>query len=287
MKRSSSPELSETLGNHHFITSVIPNQTTSDSRQKDNSTRKSLEELSQEIKELEDFITVTEDILRKERERDQEFYARERQRKMETMLKNSPDLMRLRQNNKENKSPIANRRHSLKHTTYRVNNVKTRKTKSGSPRSYKSRLYFRNGRVGCVDSVENASNVQGMHEVVKNIIKLENDRPLVSPENVNKILSKGSAYNESGQMKPASLELEIEPKKRYSVTERDSMITRSDDRTSDSDSAVVLETPIEEEPLNIVGEEAVSCDDEFRSISAMEQKTPMPGSASSILSNAS
>lgn len=46
----------------------------------DRRVRKTLDDLEDDIRELEDFLTVTEDVLRRERQRDREFYARERRR---------------------------------------------------------------------------------------------------------------------------------------------------------------------------------------------------------------
>lgn len=56
--------------------------------------RRSLKEITDDIKKMEDFITVTEDIIRKERARDIEFYLRENKRKLNHKLQN-----------KENKIP--------------------------------------------------------------------------------------------------------------------------------------------------------------------------------------
>lgn len=171
--RSHSPEFSETLNNHVFIKNVFaPKITPADtSRQiKESHLRNSLEEISKDIKEIEDFITVTEDILKRERERDKEFYARERQRKNDTGS-NSMGY------NKENKSPVYSI-YSVKSPTYKRDSS-SRRTKSGSLKSNKSmKLSFKNGRIGCMDSADSGAttnNVQETHEIVKNIIKLKRD----------------------------------------------------------------------------------------------------------------
>lgn len=56
--------------------------------------RRSLKDITDDIKKMEDFITVTEDIIRRERQRDLDFYHREMKRKINHQLQN-----------KENKSP--------------------------------------------------------------------------------------------------------------------------------------------------------------------------------------
>lgn len=164
--RPHSPEFSDTLNNHVFIKNVFaPKIPSVDARQiKESRLRNSLEEISKDIREIEDFITVTEDILKRERERDKEFYARERQRKTDGT----------QSNNKENKSPVYSI-YSVKSPTYKRESA-GRRTKSGSLSSNKSsKLYFKNGRIGCMDDNTATSNVQETHEIVKNIIKLKRD----------------------------------------------------------------------------------------------------------------
>lgn len=102
-------DLSDTLRQHMFIVDVIPrsflpaqrNGSSPDAPNMDdlgaslqspsslaeqhcetNGQRrhKTLDDLEDDIRELEDFITVTEDVLWRERQRDREFYARERRR---------------------------------------------------------------------------------------------------------------------------------------------------------------------------------------------------------------
>lgn len=255
--------------------------------------RRSLEEISKDIKEIEDFLTVTEDILKREKERDKEFYARERQRRQE-LTKNPPDVIKVRRYNKENKSPHYNRRFSLKSvTTFKINSAATtRRIKSGSPRAYRSRLYFRNGRIGCVDADENSSNIQSTHELVKNIIKFENDRPLVSPENVEKILRRG--FSAAADNADSNRSLEFSSNEDFLATGNSSdniEMNETSYRSSDKSESepIVVDTPIEDVPLTVVESGRTSnCDNDFLSGSAMETepKTPMPGSASSIQSNA-
>lgn len=165
-ERSRSPEFSDTLANHVFITNVfqsnnhsisspIPSNRTheSSSSSYEPTMRKSLEEISKDIKEIDDFLTVTEDVMRKERERDRELYARERQRKAsETDGHHS---------NKENKSPesLITRRYSLKSPTFKINKMKFhRRNKSATTKkSFKSLAYFSNGRIGCSNEMAESS----------------------------------------------------------------------------------------------------------------------------------
>ncbi|XP_065076647.1 cyclic nucleotide-gated cation channel beta-3-like [Ochlerotatus camptorhynchus] len=132
---------------------------------------KSLEEISKDIKELEDFISVTEEILKKEREFDEQLYKRERQRKafekkmQQIKNKCSPTKMCFgRPDSSRVKSP-----------TFKVNITQKRRIKSLSPKGYKSKLYFRNGKIGCLDAEEAVSNLKSTHEIVKRIINDENN----------------------------------------------------------------------------------------------------------------
>ncbi|XP_058838343.1 cyclic nucleotide-gated cation channel beta-3 [Topomyia yanbarensis] len=135
---------------------------------------KSLEEISKDIKELEDFISVTEEILRREREYDEQLYQRERQRKAfeKTMqqIKNkcSPTKICFGRTDNSNSSRV-------KSPTFKVNITQQRRIKSFSPKGYKSKLYFRNGKIGCLDAEQAVSNLKSTHELVKRIINDENN----------------------------------------------------------------------------------------------------------------
>lgn len=154
-------------------------------KEKEAGVRRSLEEISKDIKEMEDFITVTETLIKKEQERDKELYARERKRRQEEKRRKS-----LQSPNKENKSPPHRR---LSHgttspPTFKINAY--RRAKHSSPKYLKSKLYFRNGKIGCVE-MENifGSNIQSTHALVRNILKYENEKPLVSPDSVRRALT--------------------------------------------------------------------------------------------------
>ena len=184
MRRSKSPLFCDTLERHAFMQNVINTKTVSNYEarysspsQKEATVRRSLEEISKDIKEIEDFLTATEDVLRKEKEMDK---AEAKKRRSKTI--NSP--------NKENKTPSPKnltRKNSAKSINYKINSFRNRKKKPSSPRF--SRLYFRNGRIGCLEAENATSNVESTHQLVKHILKYENEKPLVSPESVRRVLS--------------------------------------------------------------------------------------------------
>uniref|UniRef100_T1GMQ1 Cyclic nucleotide-binding domain-containing protein n=1 Tax=Megaselia scalaris TaxID=36166 RepID=T1GMQ1_MEGSC len=183
------PMFSETIEKNMFMKNVINMKGYSgryaSPKEKEASVRRSLEEISKDIKEMEDFITVTETLIQKEKERDKELYARERKRRQEEKRRKS-----LQSPNKENKSP-PHRRFSHGTTsppTFKINSFK--RNKNGSPKYHKSKLYFRNGKIGCVE-IENifGSNIQSTHALVRNILKYENEKPLVSPDSVRRALT--------------------------------------------------------------------------------------------------
>lgn len=183
--------LSDTLSKHIFIQRIFPSTsspTPSPSSPPPSSAaapssismsyRKSLEELSKEIKEIEDFITVTEDILRRERERDREFYARERQRRRD--LQRSQRTSASTGGNKENRTPVTVQIYSANSAASTTNATRSllRKCKSASPKSVvKRRHQFRSGRVSCI-SVDGGggggapSGVINTEDLVRRIVRL-------------------------------------------------------------------------------------------------------------------
>lgn len=85
---------------------------------------------------MEDFITITEEILRRERERDDDFYTRERERKLRKFQ------------NKEDTSPGGR----TKQPTYRITSAKfNRKILNYSPREMKPRAAFGGRDAGSKD----------------------------------------------------------------------------------------------------------------------------------------
>uniref|UniRef100_A0A1I8PNQ9 Cyclic nucleotide-binding domain-containing protein n=1 Tax=Stomoxys calcitrans TaxID=35570 RepID=A0A1I8PNQ9_STOCA len=190
--RPKSPLFSDTLDRHEFMQNVINTKPSSggsnyDIRysspsQKEATVRRSLEEISKDIKEIEDFLTVTEHVLKKEREMEAEVEMEMKRKR--TKAECSP--------NKENKTPSPpnrSRRNSSKSVTYKINSFRNRKKKCNSPRLFNSRLYFRNGKIGCLEAENATCNVQSTHALVKHILKYENEKPLVSPESVRRVLS--------------------------------------------------------------------------------------------------
>lgn len=166
--------------------------------------RKSLKEITEDIKKMEDFITLTEDIIRRERERDRELYLREkRRRKLAEMV---PEPLPVQQqgssqvtastsdqpNEISNKRPMSIRKkivsrfsnkigssnsgNARKRSTFRLKSAKSkRKILNFNPSKCPSRLTFRNGKVGCIDADESAaatdsrSNIEKTHAIVKSI----------------------------------------------------------------------------------------------------------------------
>lgn len=163
------PKFCDTLERHAFMRNVINTQPESVRRysspgEKEAQVRRSLEEITKDLKEIEQFVSATEELLQKEKEQEQILYS-------------------TNASNKENKSPSP-----VKKVTYKINAYKAppRRHRPGSPRFYHSRLYFRNGRIGCVESTEHQNNVGATHALVKHILRHE--KPLVSPDSVRRVL---------------------------------------------------------------------------------------------------
>lgn len=193
-------------------------------REEENILRRSLKGIGEDMKKMEDLITLTEDIIRRERERDREFYLRERRRKLsanpsiprhlfqiqkiepresqpvqnaEVPLNKTPSSEHM----KEVKSPLSLRkkltkrfrRKSMKKSdnpqsennqedpanrvtspTLKIHSTKPNRKISirFSPRRYRSRLYFRNGKIGCIDAENvsaNQTNIEKTHAIVNYI----------------------------------------------------------------------------------------------------------------------
>uniref|UniRef100_A0A182IS67 Cyclic nucleotide-binding domain-containing protein n=1 Tax=Anopheles atroparvus TaxID=41427 RepID=A0A182IS67_ANOAO len=141
---------------------------------------RSLEEISKEIRELDDFITVTEDILRREREQDEQLSLRERQRKAAErtiqLIRNKCSPTKKCFNRTTTTTSPDGQKKVLRSPTYKVNITQKRRIKSFSPKAgYKSKLYFRNGKIGCQEAENAASNLRSTHELVKRIINDESN----------------------------------------------------------------------------------------------------------------
>lgn len=101
---------------------------------------KSLEDIQNNLNELDNFLTITEDILRREKTRDMELYHRERQRK--------------------------------------CSGERLIESESQSDAKIPPPLSFKNGKIFCLGndgSTINPSNVQLTHEIVKQIINNQNN----------------------------------------------------------------------------------------------------------------
>lgn len=194
-------------------------------KEEENILRRSLKEIGEDMKKMEDLITLTEDIIRRERERDREFYLRERRRK----LSENPSIPRhlfqvqkiearetqapasqqqvvqmapIKSSSPQKESPLTLRKkitkrfkrksikldkqkasnnqadtttnQVLKSPTLKINSVNkpSRRLIRFSPRRYRSRLYFRNGKIGCIDAENvsaNQTNIEKTHAIVNYI----------------------------------------------------------------------------------------------------------------------
>lgn len=207
--RSHSPDFSDSLDNNFFSKKKNkPNEKSSarDEKKRQEALNRSLEEISRELKEIDECFTVAEEILKKERERDQQLYERERSRKGESICSESID----ESSSLENKiKKIKISPNSGKSPVFRINSVNYRKLRS--PRLTRSKLYFKNGKIGCEEAEKAKSNIEVTHELVKHIIKQEIEKPLVPVENVNRILFTNFLSNGTSSMDDiSSLELKDE-----------------------------------------------------------------------------
>lgn len=229
---SRTDDLCETLQKHMFVQDLFPQQlkaslsSTASSlsssgsiaslqqqQQPPNSNgyedKSRLDQLSKSIAEIDKFITASEELLRRDLARDEEFYARERQRKGKH--NSIPTSAR--------KRTSVHRKFSLKegrkvdaddagqHHRYHHNHLPVRATKSETQPATRmpietpplplpppacpvqSRLHFQNGKVGCVDPELQTTNcVQKTHELVRQIIGQEHVTPLVALQHVDRVL---------------------------------------------------------------------------------------------------
>lgn len=170
-------------------------------QEEENILRQSLKEIGEDIQKMEDFITLTEDIIRRERERDRELYVREQRRRKlaeqmcvqqqqqgvvaqaipenREMVKRTNDkrsmsirnkiVSRLSRSNSQN-VPSSNTamNSAKKRPTFRLKSTKNkRKTSRKGP---VSRLIFHNGKVACADTADDErTNVEKTHAIVKSI----------------------------------------------------------------------------------------------------------------------
>lgn len=290
--RSQSPDFSSS-----FDRSVSRKSVEIDSRkvekQRQDALNKSLEEISRELKEIEDCFTVAEEILQKEKERDKQLYDRERQRR--TTPSDDPfascDSDNSNSTRKYSSSSQRSRgRRSPPQTgtpTYAIYSpTNCRVTKS--PTFCQSRLYFKNGKVGCEDAEKQGTNVNTTHQIVKRIIKNENEHPLVSSESVQKILSE-NLMNELSEMQIVNNKTSINSptmtpssnlgSESSTILIDDSEVNRDSDEKLKNINFKHFEvgTPIEEKKMSVI-EPGTVLNEQYRRLSDDHvDKVPIPG----------
>lgn len=155
----------------------------------------SLEELAQEVEKLENFMSMSEDLLEKERQRDEELYEREKRRKIE---EREQSARRRAQRALERQKSIDNgdgaRTKSGKKVKigYKVakpiGKPPSPKTPRQSPSKELVKLYFRNGQVRCMDCDNLKLSLKQTKETVKMILNRQENNPLVNEERVRAAL---------------------------------------------------------------------------------------------------
>ncbi|XP_055705219.1 cyclic nucleotide-gated cation channel beta-3 [Phlebotomus papatasi] len=185
MRATQHQDLSETLQKHLFIERVIQSPPASATRATFIDPRlPDIDELSTKIKDIEDFMTVTEQVLKQERRRDNtKLFDRDSRRGSRT----SAEIIPLKDCSVGSR-PVS-RLMSFQEKPMSPPHSVVRQTKSGSPKGLRTRLYFRNGRVGCAEADVDAHNVQNTHALVRHIIAKEHVEPLVPLDCVNRILA--------------------------------------------------------------------------------------------------
>lgn len=316
--RSQSPDFSSTI----TMKIVDPKK---QEKMRQEALNKSLEEISRELKEIENCFTVAEEILKKERERDEELYKREIQRKILTPPEQSGDSIKLDLTPRDSSSGVddvivdqdddkmiieisdknennfiienknLNKPRKVKSPTFKINAVRNRGI--GSPLICNSRLYFRNGVIGCDDAEKEETNFAQTHNLVKNIIKQENVSPLVPYEQVKRIiadcrspiLSKkdiiaAELARQFKRIDPAQLEMDqrnIDEMVEEVIKEKTAIASELE-LEADHDLGVEVGTPIEDEKIS-VNEPVSVLNDEYvkrSSEEATEGKIPIPRSSS-------
>ncbi|XP_030384932.1 cyclic nucleotide-gated cation channel beta-3 [Scaptodrosophila lebanonensis] len=256
------PRFSETLERHAFIRNVINTQPcTGRNGERRYSTpgeqqahvRRSLEEISKDIKEIEQFLTATEQVMQREKQVEQ---AKEQ-------IKRKRDYP-----NKENKTPSP-----TKKVTYKINAYKVpqRRQRPNSPHFYYSRLYLRNGRIGCVEAEKQANNIESTHALVKKILRYEHEKPLVSPASVRRVLTgRGRATTEAIDLTPlpGAVPLEVQRQAELTAATGQVIIPKEPDHC-DSVSQAVFDVDDDEQDVQICYNESPELQNEDRNIRAV------------------
>lgn len=140
----------------------------------------SLDELAQEVLQLETFMTMSEELVEKEKQRDEELYEREKRRKLEEREQSARRrAQRALDRTKSGKKAKV---------TYKVGKPPSPKTPRQSPSKELVKLYFRNGQVRCMDCDNLKLSLKQTKETVKMILQRQADNPLVSEERVRTAL---------------------------------------------------------------------------------------------------
>lgn len=159
----------------------------------------SLEELAAEVQQLENFMTMSEELLKKERERDTELYEREKRRKL---LEREQSAARRTQRAMERQKNIDKPDEQLRtksgkksgKVTYKVakpiGKPPSPKTPRQSPSKELVKLYFKNGQVRCMDCDNLKLSLKQTKETVKMILRRQAENPLVREERVNTVIER-------------------------------------------------------------------------------------------------
>lgn len=201
--RSSSSNLSDSLGRQLFIRNVIEHSEKEKRssvpaiaprhllppQEEETILRRSLKVISADIKKMEDFITITEDIIRREHERDRDFYSRERKRKFDIGLRNM-----------SNKSPDGRSiRAQVKQPTYRINSSKfNRKIMNYSPRTDKPRTPIGRSNIHDSNTIDEISSNMDEANAIIEYIRSESevsDQRTSYASDVTGILSRTSSVS--------------------------------------------------------------------------------------------
>lgn len=213
-------------------------------QEEENILRRSLKEIAEDIQKMQDFITLTEDSIRREREYEHRLFFRDHKVRASSLGKNAPgnsgekkleECGNAQKPNESKPTKKAKRKFSLekirrklrrgedaderrktdgskstksssadpKPITFKINSNKSvRKMMKFSPQRYKSRLYFRNGKVGCIEAEKdnnNLMNIQKTHAFVKGVTEknVENLKPpSISPNIVDFSDDSSPSYND-------------------------------------------------------------------------------------------
>lgn len=137
-------------------------------------TYKGIEDLKQSLSELDNFLSITEDMILREKELDRDLYRREREIKSGGAKEEKVEPVSIVE---EKIVPISNVEVNVAQTSEKTSLVLDTESKSSTPSPkllHKlSRLRFEGGKVVCIDEESPKSNVAVTHKIVKEIISNE------------------------------------------------------------------------------------------------------------------